>query len=69
MEDIKYEPIKSQNNDELVDLDPIGIETKIKELEAEEFELMMQVYPLRHEIAQLKRELSIARAKYWRSKS
>jgi hypothetical protein len=56
-------------NDELTDLDPIGIETEIKKLEHEEFVLMTKVYPIRHSISQLKHELSIARAKYWRGKS
>ena len=65
MKDLTIEPI--DHKDELNNLDPIGIETKIRELEGEEFELMMQVYPLRHEIAQFKRDLSIAKATYWKT--
>jgi hypothetical protein len=65
VEEIKQHPI---NEEELIDLDPIGIESKIKELEHEEFILMQEVYPIRHEIAQLKHDLSIARAKYWKNK-
>jgi hypothetical protein len=62
--EIKQHPI-----DESTDSDPIGIESEIKRLEHEEFLLMQQLYPIRHEKEQLKRDLSIARAKYWRGKS
>jgi hypothetical protein len=65
--EIDYIPTKEQVEEQ--ELDPIGIETRIKELEHTEFLAMKPIYIIRHEKEQLKRDLSIARAKYWRGKS
>ncbi len=66
MDDLTVTPVEHQ--DDLNNLDPIGIETQIKVLEQREFQLALPLMQMRPEIAQLKRDLSITRAKYWRNK-
>lgn len=66
MDEIIYEKLPTNHED--INNDLVQIEKEIKVLEQEEYKLAAPLMRVRYEIAQRKRDLSIATKEYWRAK-